>query len=178
MDHIAGLPFFRPALQRRRLLAIYGPPGLKKSLNRLFPFSILPSRRRIREIRPGTFRVPPFLVSSRWTNHPGGSLAYRITAPSGKTIVYIADHEPTGRHLHGKRGVSDGALALWMRGADLLIMDAQYFEGEYKSRKGWGHSPVSHTVRMALSAGIRRLSLFHHDPSHSDRLLEKKLRLA
>ena len=56
--------------------------------------------------------------------------------------------------------------------ADLLLHDAQYFEDEYAERIGWGHSSVSDAVAFAQAVGARRLVLFHHEPRHTDGLLE------
>ena len=57
-------------------------------------------------------------------------------------------------------------------------MDSQYFDDEYGRHRGWGHSAFSRTVQTALMVGAKRLVLFHHDPSHTDRLVQKKLSLA
>lgn len=178
MDHIGGIPFFSPALERARRIRIYGPRGLGKTLRRLFPFSVLPCRKVIHERSPGPLRLRPFRVASWWVNHPGGALAWHVTAPSGQVVVYVSDHEPVRFHRHDGRGPADETFASHLRGADLLVMDAQYLDREYARRKGWGHSPLSYTVGMALRAGVKHLVLFHHDPSHSDAQLERKLDLA
>jgi ribonuclease BN (tRNA processing enzyme) len=57
-------------------------------------------------------------------------------------------------------------------GADALLHDCQYTESEYATRRGWGHSTPRQAVRLASAAGVRRLVLFHHDPSHSDEQVE------
>jgi ribonuclease BN (tRNA processing enzyme) len=68
------------------------------------------------------------------------------------------------------------------RDADLLIHDAQYLESEYTSavnpRKGWGHSTVESATGVAKKAGVKRLVLFHHEPTHDDRCIDQILRLA
>ena len=56
----------------------------------------------------------------------------------------------------------------WCRGADLLVHDAQYSEGEYPSHAGWGHSTFDDALSLAEDAGVRQLAFFHHDPLHSD----------
>jgi len=52
--------------------------------------------------------------------------------------------------------------------ADLYIGEAQYTDEEYPAKIGWGHSPLSATVEVALKAEVRTLALFHHDPMHGD----------
>jgi len=51
---------------------------------------------------------------------------------------------------------------------DLYIGEAQYTDEEYPEKIGWGHSPLSATVEVALKANVKTLALFHHDPMHSD----------
>lgn len=177
-DHIGGIPFFGPALERGVVLKIFGPPGIRKMLNHLFPFRILPSQRRIREVRRGGSRIPPFRVDWRWLNHPGGSLGYRIQNSDGKKLVYMSDHEPVRSFRHNSHLENDGVLIRWSQNADLLILDAQYFDHEYRRKRGWGHSSVTAAVSFAHQAKVKRLVLFHHDPAHSDRVLERKLRIA
>ena len=170
MDHIGGLPFFEPAFHKRQKINIYGPRGIKKALKNLFPFSVLLSQRKIHEVSQGELRGLPMKVEAFPLNHPGGALGYRIETASGKKILYISDHEPDLS--------SEKKLLSKIQGADLLIMDAQYLDHEYKKRRGWGHSSVASTVMLALKARVKHLILFHHDPEHSDRTLEKKLKMA
>ena len=62
----------------------------------------------------------------------------------------------------------DGQLIDFIRGADVLIMDAQYDAAEYAAHVGWGHGCVDDVVALALTAGVKKLFLFHHDPTHDD----------
>jgi ribonuclease BN (tRNA processing enzyme) len=55
----------------------------------------------------------------------------------------------------------------------MLIHDGQYSDEERGGRIGWGHSSVSEAVAFAELASVRRLILFHHDPSHSDAMLDE-----
>jgi ribonuclease BN (tRNA processing enzyme) len=60
------------------------------------------------------------------------------------------------------------SLVEFLKGSDILILDAQYTDAEYETHVGWGHGSVSSAVSLALDAEVRRLLLFHHDPSHDD----------
>ena len=86
-------------------------------------------------------------------------------------MVYATDYE------HGSR-THDAGLREVARGADLLISDAQYTPDEYALREGWGHTTWEHAVTLAEEAGVQRLALFHHDPSHDDAALERLCNLA
>jgi phosphoribosyl 1,2-cyclic phosphodiesterase len=60
------------------------------------------------------------------------------------------------------------ALVRFVKGVDLLIVDAQYTASEYRQRIGWGHGCLPETVELASKAGVKQLALFHHDPGHDD----------
>jgi phosphoribosyl 1,2-cyclic phosphodiesterase len=47
-------------------------------------------------------------------------------------------------------------------------MDSQYDSAEYPRHVGWGHTCVDDTVAFAMTAGVKKLFLFHHDPGHDD----------
>jgi ribonuclease BN (tRNA processing enzyme) len=64
-------------------------------------------------------------------------------------------------------------LIEFLRGADLLILDAQYTDEEYQRHIGWGHGSVSSVVSLAAEADAKRLLLFHHDPNHDDEMVDK-----
>jgi phosphoribosyl 1,2-cyclic phosphodiesterase len=60
----------------------------------------------------------------------------------------------------------------------VAILDAQYTDEEYKGHVGWGHSPFSSTVGLALDANVKRVLLFHHDPSHDDDMIDRMVEQA
>ena len=57
----------------------------------------------------------------------------------------------------------------------MIIHDAQYTAAEYVQKIGWGHSPVTYAVDVALAARVKRLALFHHDPARGDADLDRVL---
>ena len=59
--------------------------------------------------------------------------------------------------------------------ADLLLHDAQYTEEEFAALPDWGHSTANYAVLVAKEAGVKRLTLFHHDPAHSDDEIDRML---
>ena len=59
-----------------------------------------------------------------------------------------------------------------IRGADVLLYDAQYTPDEYlDGRVGWGHSTYEAAVGIAREAGVKKLVLFHHEPPRTTRCL-------
>jgi len=38
---------------------------------------------------------------------------------------------------------------------------------------GWGHSSWLHACRIAHKAGVKKLILFHHNPIHSDDIMDE-----
>jgi ribonuclease BN (tRNA processing enzyme) len=104
--------------------------------------------------------------------HPGPTVGYRIDA-DGSSVAYIPDHEPalTGDFTQRSRDWISGASIA--EDVDLLLHDAQYFEREYDGRLGWGHSSVDAAIAYADTVGARRVVLFHHDPTHSDEVMEQ-----
>ena len=65
----------------------------------------------------------------------------------------------------------DRRHAEYMQGADVVIHEAQYTPQEYPSKRHWGHSTYVYVVELAVLAGVRRLFLTHHDPSHDDEFI-------
>ncbi|HXH21322.1 MAG TPA: MBL fold metallo-hydrolase [Dehalococcoidia bacterium] len=183
VDHIQGLGFFAPLFQPGRVIHIWGPPSttmnLRMRLGRylsppLFPVPLreLPSDITLHDVPLQPFEIEGLRVCADLVCHPGSSVGYRIEE-AGKALTYIPDHEPAlgARVFPGRPDwISGYALAL---GADLLIHDAQYTDEEYLARIGWGHSSMTQAIQFAIAAEVRRLVGFHHDPDHSDDMLDR-----
>jgi diguanylate cyclase (GGDEF)-like protein len=183
-DHIQGFPFFVPAFIPGVELNVYAPLGFQQSLEEAmagqmeysyFPVKLRDLRSRIHftELEEGFFRVGNVLVETQYLNHTAPTIAYRITS-GGATIAYVTDHEPFWRPEAGiLHHPGDQRHVAFMKGADLVIHDAQYTEEEYRQRVGWGHSTVEYAVDVAMEAGARRVALFHHDPTHDDAAMDR-----
>ena len=61
---------------------------------------------------------------------------------------------------------------------DLLVHDGQYTDDEFSAKADWGHSTAAYAVHVAAEAGAKRLLLSHHDPSHTDREIDRILSAA
>ena len=183
LDHLEGLRFFAPLWDARVTVDIWGPSSpvasLRDRILRAFSpplftldFRDVPASVSFNDVRPGPWRLDGVSLTADLVLHPGPTVGFRIDT-GGSVVAYIPDHEPAlagGVDDRPVEWISGGSLA---RGADLLLHDAQYFQEEYEARIGWGHSSVSDAVAFAQATGVGKLVLFHHEPNHSDRELER-----
>lgn len=181
MDHIQGLGFFPPLRSSEVETHVWGPVsttmGLADRLSRylsppLFPVRLREMATELHDLGPEEIELGGLTVTADLICHPGPTLGYRISE-GDVSLVYMPDHEPALGHpvFPGERRWTSGTdLAAE---ADLLIHDSQYTEIEYTGRVGWGHSTLQHAAGFALQAGARRLVTFHHDPEHTDDMLDR-----
>ena len=194
-DHIQGFPFFVPAYSPKNQVRILGYEGARQGLaatlgtqmeSPYFPVGLkeLPGHIRIEELRDLEFHVGKVRVQARFMNHPGICVGYRLHTSAG-VIVFIPDNEPY-RRMRAHTGATDtktmefadqqdDRLVEFIRGADVLIMDAQYDREEYEQRVGWGHGCVDDVAALASRAAVKKLFLFHHDPAHDDERISRML---
>lgn len=182
MDHIQGLGFFPQLFDPEVDTHIWGPISTTMSLGErlrrylsppLFPVRLRDlTRVTLHDLAPCDFTIGSVEVATDLVIHPGPTLGYRLTA-GGASIAYLPDHEPA----LGNPSFPD--VPRWtsgydlIAGVDLLIHDAQYFDDEYATRVGWGHSTFDQVLDLAAMAGVGTLVTFHHDPSHTDAVLEE-----
>jgi phosphoribosyl 1,2-cyclic phosphodiesterase len=132
-----------------------------------------------------TFSIGKVQVHAAFVNHPGGCAGYRLNTSAG-SVAFVPDHEPYEFFLHSPRANhlspekakktaanEQAGLIEFLNGSDILILDAQYTDEEYKRHIGWGHGSVSSAVSLALDAEVHKLVLFHHDPNHDDQMVDK-----
>lgn len=180
-DHIQGLPFFAPLFSPGNRWDIYAPRGVRQSLQETlsgqmqsiyFPVTLeeLGADIHYHELVEGSLQIGDVHVTTRYLNHPALTLGYRLQA-DGATLVYASDHEPHARDLATGRGRVAGEdlrHVEFLRGADLVIHDAQFTPKEYCRRIGWGHSTGEYAARVCEMAGVGALALTHHDPQRRD----------
>jgi CheY-like chemotaxis protein len=135
-----------------------------------FPVKLddLRSRMRYMELEEGFLRVGNVRVDTQYLNHTAPTVAYRLSS-AGATVAYVTDHEPFWNPAARRfQHPGDRRHIEFLKGADLIIHDAQYTREEYRSKVGWGHSTIEYATDIALAAGAARLALFHHDPGRDD----------
>ena len=114
------------------------------------------------------------LVKNARGNHPQGVFAFRVEH-GGKAVVYATDTE----HYEGRIDERLAEARAWeptsyMRFA-VHAGGVRRDDRERVSRKkGWGHSTFVEGARLAKTAGVKRLVLFHHDPVQADAAVREK----
>lgn len=190
-DHVQGFPFFQPAYDPSNQIRILGFEGTREGLAGIFsaqmesPFfpiglAQMPGHLSFEELRSMEFSIGEVQVQAAFANHPGVCVGYRL-AVGGLSVVYLPDHEPFSRTRNQSvipdalkdqtrqfALAEDEKIVRFLDSADVLILDAQFDSAEYASHTGWGHSSVEDAVELALRSKVRKLFLFHHDPSHTD----------
>ena len=183
MDHIQGLGFFAPLFTHGMDVHLWGPPSatldLRRRLTRYLSPPLFPIRLRDLSKHVGLHNAPDrpvqiggFEVAAAEVIHPGPTVGYRVRE-NGTSMAYIPDHEPAlGNPSFPNRGpwTSGHGLA---KDVDLLVHDVQYFPDERAARIGWGHTSTLEAAAFATQAGVKRLSCFHHDPSHDDATVDR-----
>ena len=200
-DHIQGFPFFKPAYDSKNEIRIFGFDGAGATFREImaepmqapfFPITMreLSARMDINKLNEMKFSLGKLDIHAAFVNHPGVCAGYRVFT-SGGSVAFLPDHEPYEFFLHGSRGKQlspeqareiaasqHAGLVEFLRGSDVLILDAQYSDQEYMMHIGWGHGSISSAVSLALEAEVQTLGLFHHDPSHDDKMVDKMVEFA
>jgi ribonuclease BN (tRNA processing enzyme) len=199
-DHILGFPFFAPfyAPGNHFVVVSAGQMGVhirdilsgqRAELNWPTPLESLLARLDYMPFKPGDeFNLGEFHVETVQLNHPGITVGYRIEADGGVATVYTDTARAREVRL-GDGMEEDGTderfsqellerLAHCARQSDLLVYDTHFLEHEIQGRYHWGHSTVEDALEMARMAEVDQLILFHHQPEHSDDVVDEKLALA
>ena len=180
-DHVQGFPFFTPFLVPGNHFKIYSGHhnggniyGVLKQLmaQPAFPISMdaFQSEVDFDFVEAGdTIQMGDLRIDTMLLNHPGGVLGYRFTYKD-KVFIHASDWE------HPAEGL-DEAFVEFIRGADLLSVDATYTDDEYQgrsgpSRRGWGHASHEAAIAHADAAGVKRTVLFHHEQTRTDDALD------
>ncbi len=175
VDHLLGLGMYPRLVQPGAITRLYVPAtdeqAAREAIDRLYspplwPLSLSGYRGDLRiEAMPQTLRVGDATVEVADGSHPGGCLLIKVRF-AGKSLVYATDFE------HGEE--ASERLVEFCRGADVLLYDGQYDEGEYDAHRGFGHSTPGEGVAVMERAGVGRLLVVHHDPHATDAVLRAR----
>ncbi|MFA6990260.1 MAG: MBL fold metallo-hydrolase [Candidatus Gastranaerophilaceae bacterium] len=204
LDHLMGLPYFKPIFISSSKINIFGMSAYSKCFKDIiaesifapfFPldFEELSASVNLNDILENKIIIlkqdnpePIVMRSNSFDDaeitsddvvihcfksyaHPkDGVLVYKICYKN-RSMVYSTDKESYAG--------GDIRLINFARNADLLIHDAQYTTDDYTSpvmpRQGFGHSTPKMAVDSAQKANVKRLILFHIDPTYDDEKVEK-----
>lgn len=180
IDHINGLPFFRPAYDADNCFELWAGHmgGREGALQEVLatsmkapifpvPLDIMHACIAFHDFVAGAVLkpLPDVVIRTAPLNHPNGGTGYRIEY-AGKAICYVCDTEH-------REGELDAAIIELIQGAQIVIYDSTYTEAEYPTYRGWGHSTWNEGIRLCDAAGAERLIAFHHDPDHDDDALDR-----
>ncbi|MFC1551997.1 response regulator [Candidatus Latescibacterota bacterium] len=194
-DHIQGFPFFIPAYIPGYQIAIYGASGFGKDLQSIFQGQLdsdyfpvqmedMRAQFEFKHVSENPIKIGDVSVSWEYTHHPGPTLGFKVSLHNN-TIGYITDNEflkgycghPEKIESHPELLEQYSNLIEFISNVNTLICEAQYTNDEYLQKIGWGHSSLSNVCYLMKIANIKKWIVTHHDPSHDDEFLQKKLNL-
>lgn len=174
-DHIQGFPMFRPAFVPGNRIFIYGAHDLEtafetqqRSLTWPVSLAYMQAEKQFVHLEPGEpLEIGKACIQSIKNEHPGGAYSFRIE-DQHSVFVYASDAE--------YKKLEDNVVNPYVeffRKADALVFDAMYTLQDVWRNEDYGHSSAMIGVDLAHAAGVKRLILFHHDPSYSDEQIEQ-----
>src|SRR4029077_3680226 len=103
-DHIQGFPFFVPSYNDKNQIRIYGYNGADAGLHEIlkgqmatpfFPVELhdLPGKIDVEKLETMEFNIGKVRVRSKFMNHPGVCVGYRLFTSSG-SVAFLPDTEP------------------------------------------------------------------------------------
>ena len=189
-DHIQGLPHFKPFFAPGNAVRIWGSRQGTTSLEAILrqqmdpavfpvPLDALSAQLTVQQVDVPEFSIGEFRVRTIKLRHPGTTLGFRLTpVKGGPSLAYVTDNElgPGGHYEVPSTWRKD--FVAFLSGVDLLIHDAMYTPAELALHRGWGHSTYEEAVTLAQDTGAKRLVLFHHEPEHSDEMMDGLVKAA
>lgn len=176
-DHIMGFPIFGPAFDPNAVIVIHtGHEDAETALRRQqeeisfpVPFDWLRARIEFVVHRPGElFDVPGARVTMAAQAHSHASYAFRVRS-AGQVVVYSTDAE-----YRPDAFSAESEAEAFFAGADLAICDTMYSLGDTVSvKQDWGHSSNVVAVDICRAALVKRLVLFHHEPTYTDEDIQR-----
>jgi phosphoribosyl 1,2-cyclic phosphodiesterase len=177
LDHICGLPAFPLSWDPAFTMNFYcgmslDYNGTEEALSQLFKPPYFPvswqdfkAKRTYTDFRAGQTLTLQDGVSLKTTplDHPNGGCGYRLNL-GDQSLVYLTDTT----HQQG----SFNRFVSFAYKCDLLIYDSTYCESEFEPVASFGHSTWQAACDLANQASVGQLALFHHDPSHTDAMID------
>lgn len=184
MDHIVGIPFFKPIFNSKQKITLYGPllegtDGAESAFRNMIvaPYSPITfdgheikAQFTFETIAEEVFQVGTLKITTIKINHTNlGGLGYKFEE-NGKTFVFLTDNELQHAHENGR---TFEEYVDYCKGADLVFHDAQFTDKEYEHVRGWGHSTIEDVIRLGTAAKCKKIGMFHYAPDRTDIEVEK-----
>lgn len=175
-DHIQGMPFFIPFYIPGNTFHVHAvSEDMKSRLEyqqsfRHFPvpFELLGQNMVFHQHQEDEqWELFGLKIKQKAMRHPGGSYSYTFTEGDHK-FVFATDAE---FRLEDMDRIEE--YIEYFRDADILVFDTQYTFEEQLQKIDYGHSSASIATDMALKANVKKLVLFHHDPTYDDDKLDQ-----
>jgi len=175
-DHIQGMMFFGPFFIPENKVHFYS--SFQDVKDRLmyqtppthFPitFEELPIQKEFHYMPEGVeTEVDGLTVSSKAVKHPGTAYSYKFVDKNKKTFIFCSDAEFSLEVMHDIVPYIE-----FFKNADVLVFDTQYTFSESFQKIDWGHSSAQMATDIAIKSNVKKLVLFHHDPSYNDEQMD------
>ncbi len=201
LDHVMGLPAFKPLYQRERSIKIVGKipasgrPDTWQALTTLmdepyWPVSLKDAGSMLvtcnvsardgswlGDINREFLGVGQLEVRVCPVAHPGGCLAWRIDEPAtGSSVVFATDMEWSAASAEQRKDFQ--SFCSKPKPVSTLIMDGHFSGDELTPRTGWGHSTLKEVAAVGVEVGASQIGVTHHAPENDDETLgERSTRL-
>jgi len=171
VDHMNGLLFWNALFNSEKEIEIYGMDNVHSVIKNIFhePYQPVRVEDFRAELNFNSLKCGNKIIISNDVTvkcksliHPNGCLGYRVEF-GGKSICYMTDIE-----LAEYENLDEPAE--FVKNTNLLIIDCAYQDG--KSIKGFGHSTPSECARLAVSANIKQLALYHYGFRETDETID------
>lgn len=194
LDHLMGLPSFKPLYQRGRSIKIVGMvqscgrPDTWQALTTLmddpyWPVSLKDAGAMLVtcnvSVRDGSWKgethrecltVGQLEVRVCPVAHPGGCLAWRIDEPAtGASLVFATDMEWSRASADQRKAFH--RFCKKPNPVSTLIMDGHFEGDELPTHTGWGHSTMQEVAEVGVEAGATQIGVTHHAPENDDETL-------
>ncbi len=136
-----------------------------------------------------SFKIGNATIEWHRVRHPGGSISYSVSdftstdegSTNQKKISKKSDSvqlktKPTKKFIYStdaqlrpKDLVDTDENIRFYRNTDLMAVDSQYTLQDSIEKDGWGHSTFSMAVDFAIKWKVKKILLFHHEPTYNDK---------
>ena len=172
-DHLLGFPLCRTLYDSAVTVKVYAAvrDGLdaKAQIGRLMSPPLWPVTPDVMGAKLSflpleeTLTLGAVTVDTMEGVHPGGVTLLRIRG-GGKRVVFLSDCTLTEQLFP--------VLTEFAGNCDLLLCDGQYSDAEWAAHSCFGHSRWTDAARLAAACGAKALRIIHHDPGHTDPILD------